>query len=97
MDRMEEALRKIDVLCAGQELFQASMAKADRERAVIITALLGNEYGTPGIVKRLDANEKKVEEINRKIVKWSGIAVGAAMVLGFLKDWAGTVFVHAPK
>lgn len=53
----------------------------------ILVALKGNDYGTKGVIPRLDEIEVKQEAQDRKLIKWAGMAAGAGLVLSVLKDW----------
>ena len=56
----------------------------------IHTALVGNDYGTTGIVKRLATVEQKLLEFDRKSVFWAGIvAAASALCSGLAAWWAG--------
>jgi hypothetical protein len=78
---------KMDEICNSMACIQAAQAKADVERGIILTALVGNDLGTTGVVKRLAGVETRVDAIERKHIKWAGIAVGISFVVGVLKDW----------
>ena len=56
-------------------------------------ALTGNKLGTKGVIPRLDELEVKQESSDRKLIKWSGMAAGAGLLLATLKDW---VLPHKP-
>ncbi len=58
----------------------------------IMTALIGDELGTLGIVPRLTAQEEKFNELDRKIIRWSGIAVGVSLAASALRDGIGALF-----
>ena len=60
--------------------------KQDRMLESIHSALLGDNYGNRGALKRLDEVETKQTEQERTMIKWAGIAAGASIVLTALKD-----------
>jgi len=92
-DDIQFMKQKIDFLCEGMECLKKAQEKADTERTIILTALVGNDYGTSGLVKRMTEQETKHADLDRKMIRWSGIVMGLSIAFGFAKDWLSGV-VH---
>ena len=77
---------KLDQLCDGVDVVRKTQEEARVERQIILTALKGDEYGTPGLVHRVERQEKKIDALEKKTIRWSGIVVGISIAFGILKD-----------
>ncbi len=63
------------------------MDAQDQMLASIHSALVGNcSLGNKGLVKRVEEVETRVEGHDRTMLKWTGIAAGAALAVNMLKD-----------
>ena len=63
------------------------MDAQDQMLSAIHTALIGNgALGNKGLVKRVEDVEIKVDGHSRTMLKWTGIATGAALAVNLLKD-----------
>jgi hypothetical protein len=82
---------KIDQLCDTLEEVRASQITMRDDQLRIKAALVGDSFGTTGLVKRVSELEEKTLGIERKFIRWTGILVGISVSFGLLKD----ALVHA--
>lgn len=65
----------------------ARLDKQDKVLEAIHTALVGNgALGNPGLVKRIEDVEEKQKTHDKTMMKWAGVAAGAALVVTTFKD-----------
>ncbi len=74
------------ILMSSDDLAKRMDAQ-DQMLASIHSALVGNAaLGNKGLVKRVEEMEVKVDGHSRTMLKWTGIAAGAALAVNLLKD-----------
>ena len=69
-----------------QQDLNKRLDKQDEMLRQIHTALVGDEMGNPGLVRRVGALEKEQEAQKHKLIYWAGIVAGVSVVLSWLKS-----------
>lgn len=77
---------RLDQIVASQEVMAEAQKQLAEQQSRLMTALVGDDLGTTGIVKRLATVEKHAEETDKKLVRWGSLVAGASLTLGLLKD-----------
>lgn len=91
---------RLDQIIEEQQQFRELMRESRKvmydmaeQQTRIMTALTGDDLGTKGVIPRQDAAEKelvatnaRIDQIDRRLVRWGGIVAGASLALGLFKD-----------
>lgn len=64
----------------------AHLTKQDELLRKMSSAILGDEFGNQGLVKRTAALEARVDATERKMIYWSGAAAAVAVAASYLKS-----------
>lgn len=63
----------------------AHLTKQDELLRKMSSAIMGDEFGNQGLVKRTAALEQRVDATERKMIYWSGAAAAVAVIASYVK------------